>query len=136
LSLLLGAVLVTLAAAFFTRSDIALAAQAACDLALASYISLLVRAARPSVGAGAGRRDAAVHPLAPDPGWAVVYADWPALEEPVGLPVQLPEAAPDVVIYVPAHALRQAAQPLETSDADESYGDFDSYASLALANAR
>ena len=56
-----------------------------------------------------------------------------------------------VATYVPAHALRQAAQPVVTSDADigyadgtyvsesyadESYGDFDSYASLALASAR
>jgi hypothetical protein len=148
---LLGAVLVTIAAALFTRSSIALAAQVLCDLALASYVSLLVRAARPSVAAGPVRRNAVVaQPLALDPGWPAVLADPPAVEEPVRLRAQLREAAPHVATYVPAHALRQADLRVVTSDADgyadesytyagygeESYGDFDSYASLALATAR
>ena len=133
-----------------------------CDLALAAYVSLLVRAARASVGVGLARRNAAVVPqsavvhapaIAPD--WPAVYADWPATEEPVRLRRPLPEAAPPVATYVPAHALRPADLRVVTSDADigyadgtygsesydesygdESYGDFDSYASLALASAR
>jgi len=155
---LLGAVLVTFAAALLTRSDIALAAQLVCDLALAAYVSLLVRAARASVGVGLARRNAAVFPQSPvvhasavAPAWPAVYADWPASEELVRLRAPLPEPAPPVATYVPAHALRQADLRVVTSEADigyadgtygsesygdESYGDFDSYASLALASAR
>ena len=158
LSVLLGAVLVTFAAALLTRSNIALAAQVLCDLALAAYVSLLVRAARASVGVGLARRNAAVVPRsavlqapAVAPAWPAVYADWLATEEPVRLRAPLPEAAPRVATYSPAHALRQADLRVVTSDAaisyadgnygsesygDESYGDFDSYASLALASAR
>jgi len=158
LSVLLGAVLVTFAAALLTRSDIALAAQLVCDLALAAYVSLLVRAARASVGVGLARRNAAVFPQSPvvhasavAPAWPAVYADWPASEELVRLRAPLPEPAQPVATYVPAHALRQADLRVVTSEADigyadgtygsesygdESYGDFDSYASLALASAR
>jgi len=168
LSVLLGAVVVTFAAALLTRSGVALAAQLVCDLALAAYVSLLVRAARASIGVGVARRNAAVVPqaaavhapaIAPD--WPAVYADWRATEEPVRLRAPVPEAAPLVTTYVPAHALRSADLRVVTNDADvgyadgtygsesygdesygdesygdESYGDFDSYASLALASAR
>jgi hypothetical protein len=153
LSVLLGAVLVTFAAALLTRSNIALAAQVVCDLALAAYVSLLVRAARASIGVGLARRNAAVVPQfavvqapAVARAWPAVYADWLTTEEPVRLRAALPEAAPPVATYAPAHALRQADLRVVTSDADESYadgiyrnesyGDFDSYASLALASAR
>jgi hypothetical protein len=51
LSVLLGAVLVSIAAALATRSAVAFAAQVLCDIALGSYVSLLVRAARASAGA-------------------------------------------------------------------------------------
>jgi hypothetical protein len=162
LSVLLGAVVVTFAAALFTRSGIALAAQVLCDLALAAYVSLLVRAARASVVTGPARRSVeVVQPLAPEPGWQAVYAGPPASEEPMRLRAQLRRPAPQVATYVPAHALRQADLHVVTSDADdyadapdypdasyggesyndasyndESYGDFDSYASLALATAR
>ena len=163
LSVLLGAVVVTFAAALLTRSSVALAAQLVCDLALGAYVSLLVRAARASVGVGLARRNAAVVPQsavvrapAIAPAWPAVYADWPATEEPVRLRAPLPEPAPRVATYVPAHALRPADLRVVTSDADiayaggtygsesyadesygdESYGDFDSYASLALASAR
>jgi hypothetical protein len=164
---LLGAVVVTFAAALLTRSDVALAAQLVCDLALAAYVSLLVRAARASIGVGLARRNAAVVPQAAVvgapaivPAWPAVYADWAATEEAVRLRAPLPEPAPLVATYVPAHALRPADLRVVTSEADigygdgtygnesyaetygdesygdESYGDFDSYASLALASAR
>jgi hypothetical protein len=129
LSVLLGAVLVTFAAALLTRSDIALAAQVVCDLALAAYVSLLVRAARASVGVGLARRNAAVVPrsaaaqaAATAPAWPAAYADWPATEELVRLRAPLPEAPP-VATYIPAHALRQADLRVVTSDADIGYAD-------------
>ncbi len=79
LAVLLGAVLVTLAAALVTKSSVALAAQVLCDLALASYVSLLVRTARPGVGAGTARRSAVVAPpLAFDAGRPPVFASQPA----------------------------------------------------------
>ena len=162
LSVLLGTVVVTFAAALLTRSDVALAAQLVCDLALAAYVSLLVRAARASIGVGLARRNAAVVPQsavvdapAIAPAWPAVYADWAATEEAVRLLAPLPEPASLVATYVPAHALRPADLRVVTSDTDigyadgtygsesydesygdESYGDFDSYASLALASAR
>jgi len=158
LSVLVGAVLVTMAAALLTRSALAFAVQVMCDLALASYVSLLVRAARASGGAAPERRNAvAVRPSALDPGWSRGYSGPPVAEVPVRLRAELPEvAAPaPVTRYVPAHALRQVDLRVVTNEADdlagasyaeesygeesygdESYGDFDSYASLALATAR
>ena len=156
LSVLLGAVLVTIAAAFVTRSAVAFAAQVLCDIALASYVSLLVRAARASAGAAPARRNAvAVQPSALDPGWLPAYAGPPTAEAPVRLRAELREAEAPVAGYVPAHALRQVDLRVVANEADdyteagyteagygdesygdESYGDFDSYASLALATAR
>jgi hypothetical protein len=141
LSVLLGAVLVTMAAAFVTRSAVALAAQVLCDLALASYVYLLVRAARANAGAAPVRRKAvAVQPSAFGPGWSPAYAGSPATEAPVRLRAELQEAEAPVTGYVPAHALRQVDLRVVANEADDyaeaSYGDFDSYASLALATAR
>jgi hypothetical protein len=151
LSVLLGAVLVTMAAALVTRSAVAFAAQVLCDLALGSYVSLLVRAARASGSAAPERRSAvAVQPSALDPARSPVYYGSPAAEAPVRMRAELPQPAAPVNRYVPAHALRQVdlrvvtneaddhggASYVEESYGDESYGDFDSYASLALATAR
>lgn len=156
LSVLLGAVLVTLAAALLTRSDFALVVQAGCDLALGSYVYLLVRAARASSGAGYARRAAPAQPLAPDLGWPTMFPHSLAIDTPAPAPLpaalaqpvqpvqpaQRPEIAPRVARYVPAHALRQAihlvvsTETEESDGAEESYGDFDSYASLALASSR
>jgi hypothetical protein len=140
--------LVTLAGALLTRSVVAIAVQVLCDLALASYVSLLVRAARASGGAVPERRNAvAVRPSAFDPGWSSGYSGAPVGEVPVRLRAEIPEvAAPGPATrYVPAHALRQVDLRVVSNEADdfaeasygeESYGDFDSYASLALATAR
>jgi hypothetical protein len=166
LSVLLGAVLVTMAAALVTRSAVAFVAQVLCDIALGSYVSLLVRAARASVGAAPARRNAmAAQPLALAARLQAAYPDWPGAKEPVRLPAQPREVAPQVASYVPAHALKEVdlrvvandvddypgrsyagasyagasyagASDADDSYGDESYGDFDSYASLALATAR
>jgi hypothetical protein len=149
-----------MAAALLTRSAVAFAVQVLCDLALASYVSLLVRAARASGGAVPERRNATperrnavvVPRSALDPGWSRGYIGSPVAEVPVRLRAELPEAAAPgpVTRYVPAHALRQVDLRVVTNEADdfagasyaeesygdESYGDFDSYASLALATAR
>jgi hypothetical protein len=151
LSVLLGAVLVSIAAAFATRSAVAFAAQVLCDIALGSYVSLLVRAARASAGAAPARRNAvavqpsAVQTSAFDPGWLPGYAGPPTAEAPVRVRAELREAEAPVAGYVPAHALGQVDLRVVANEADdcaeagygdESYGDFDSYASLALATAR
>ena len=56
------------------------------------------------------------------------------------LRAELQEAEAPVTGYVPAHALRQVDLRVVANEADDyaeaSYGDFDSYASLALATAR
>jgi hypothetical protein len=164
LSVLLGAVVVSFAAALLIRSTAALAVQVLCDLALASYVSLLVRAARASVGAAPTRRNPMVQnpmaqTLAAAPALSAAYAAVPVAEEPVRLRAQIREAAAEVATYVPAHALRHSDLRVVMSDTDEfaeqslresysaasyapdgygdeSYGDFDSYASLALVSAR
>jgi hypothetical protein len=50
-------------------------------------------------------------------------------------PRRRPAAQAEVASYAPAHALRQAVRRA-VGDGTQSYGDFDSYASLALASAR
>ncbi len=164
LSVLAGAVLVSFAVALLSRSTVALAAQVLCDLALASYVSLLVRAARASVGSATTRRspmvqNPIVQTLTADPGLPPVHVGVAVAEEPVRLRAQIREPAAEVASYVPAHALRHSDLRVVMSDTDEfaeqslresysaanytdegygdeSYGDFDSYASLALVSAR
>jgi hypothetical protein len=131
--------------AVVTRSAVVVAGQVLCDFALASYVSLLVRAARASGGAVPERRNAvperrsavAVQPAASDSGWAVAYNRSPAAEAPVRLRAEVPEDVGPVTRYVPAHALRQVdlrvvnnsaddraeASYAEASYGEESYGD-------------
>ena len=47
-----------------------------------------------------------------------------------------PVTTPATRTYEPVHALSRAVRRAALGDGDERYGDFDSYASLALANAR
>ncbi|HUC13632.1 MAG TPA: hypothetical protein VMS00_04180 [Acidimicrobiales bacterium] len=123
LSVLVGAVLLTIAAALLTRSTLVLAAQLVCDLALASYVSLLVRAARASTGAGPARRNVVAVQPSVAAAWPAVYADRSATEEPARLRAPLREAAPPVATYVPAHALRQADLRVVNSLGNESFAN-------------
>lgn len=124
ISVLLVAVVVTVLAVVLTRSLTALAFQGASDVALTGYAYLLVRATRAEVVrvprprfGGSGRRLSA---------------------SPVGVPPQLVAAsvAPaaydgqEFSRYMPPHTLGRPAYSMR------SYGDFDSYASLALDEER
>jgi hypothetical protein len=54
---------------------------------------------------------------------------------PARAPRRRPAAQAEVASYAPAHSLRQAVRRA-VGDSTQTYGDFDSYASLALVSAR
>ncbi|MGO9657689.1 MAG: hypothetical protein ACLQVK_21730 [Acidimicrobiales bacterium] len=156
LSVLLAAVVVSAIASVLSRSVVALSLQVLSDLALVAYAYLLVtmtktRLARsseprvlpeakvpsqPKVPVGARAENGAAWPAPPEEDWLV---------EPVDQ-VDLDRAAD---AYTPAHALGAAPGPVpgrrrppearrgrdHLEYPSEAYGDFDSYASLALAQA-
>lgn len=155
---LVGLVVVSLAAAVVTRSTVALSSQAVTDLALASYMYLLSRTrghrvAEPFAGAASMGDDAvggdeavvdlvAMEGAAPDRDrWVpqvrrAMQERW-SLEERWA-PVQEAWAGPDHEVASaddtfpgrgPVRALSGGRRRVA------SYGDFDSYASLALAEA-
>jgi hypothetical protein len=162
LSVLLVAVLVSVAAAIVTRSVAALSVQALSDLALGAYAYLLVTKTKATMSKSVGPKaqltarveqgtaqveqlTAGVEQLTarveqgtavraePEEGWLVDL-------------VGLDQSAPS---YKPAHALRTTPRATSghrgtpgarrgtggTERLSEAYGDFDSYASLALAQA-
>jgi hypothetical protein len=129
LAVLSAAVALTLAVSVLTWSNIAWALQGACDIALCGYLYLLVRATRSKAQAAVGHFVAPVR--------AAVLDEELLLDlRPFAAEVarRRPEPRPEVAAYVPAHALR-SAQRASSGAGAESYGDFDSYASLALAGA-
>ena len=138
LTVLVAAVAVSVVAAALTRSRVAFGSQAACDLALACYVYLLVRSTRAWAGAGLGRRSAdgyavalAPAPTAPTAPTAAVPTYWPPAPERASR--ERPAARAQVPSYVPAHFLVRTVGRAAASEDSETYGDFDSYASLALA---
>jgi hypothetical protein len=164
ISALLVAVVVSAAAAVLLRSEIAVGSQLACDLALFSYAYLLVRAARARAGGDVGGRrplsvTAALAPAVPRPDpvvWheptmqAPVWAHSTMAVPAVGLSAaegagvaagewqakRVPASRPrPTERYVPVHAVARAVQRAVSNEGAETYGDFDSYASLALASA-
>jgi hypothetical protein len=141
LSVLLVAVVVSAVASVASRSVLALSLQALSDLVLGAYAYLLVTMTRASIARSAGPRlqlDAqaeAASPLPPPP-----EEDWV---------VDLVDLDRGAAAYAPAHAMGSTAgavpgrrEPVAARRGDidvvrvhEAYGDFDSYASLALAQA-
>jgi hypothetical protein len=153
LSVLAVAVVLSLLVALMTGSSAAYGAQALCDAFLAVYGCLLLRVISLQVGAGY-RRSKPLASRPGDPRQRGVAADAPQVqlgrELTSAAALALPSAPavwrPDVVVYgddgeepvirlherrdyVPAHSLSRPRH------SDASYGDFESYASLALANA-
>lgn len=141
LSVLLVAVVATAVASVASRSVLALSLQALSDLALGAYAYLLVTMTRASMARSAGPKlqlDAqaeggSLRPAPPEEDWLVDLVD-------------LDRAGAG---YAPAHAMVSTAGAVPgrwervaarrgSNDVDrphEAYGDFDSYASLALAQA-
>ncbi|HTV11373.1 MAG TPA: hypothetical protein VME20_05865 [Acidimicrobiales bacterium] len=129
LLMLFAAVVVTIVAAVLSHSVVALGVQALCDVALACYLCLLFRATRarrPLIEAKRSREPRLYVEdllLAPPPGPRASVLESPSLL----IGAQFEQE------YVPAHAThRQAPRRRAVQEAEESYGDFDSYASLAL----
>lgn len=130
LSVLCALVVLSLAVALVTRAPVAMGSQVLCDLVLVAYGSLLVRAARSPSASGARARSAAYTLSAASPR--------PAAPEASPTWVAPPRRRPQPAVtssYVPAHASRRAVRRAATGPDAESYGDFESYASLALASA-
>jgi hypothetical protein len=143
LVVLLTAVIVSAVSAVVTRATVAFASQAACDVILFAYVSLLVLSTRANLRTRDALPRAARAPVA---AMAVSTAwtsdvEMPAATVPVmapgpaRAPRRRPAAQAEVASYAPAHALRQAVRRA-VGDSTQSYGDFDSYASLALVSAR
>jgi hypothetical protein len=124
---LLAVVVVTLLGALLTGAVVALVLQAFFDVALLTYMYLLIRATSSARAARAGL------------GQAARRSRGDQLGAPVPVPAaaaELPAVTEGIARHVPLHALPSSWRAFSpTRRPAPSYGDFDSYASLALAQA-
>lgn len=152
LSVLVAAVAVSVVAAALTRSRVAFGTQAACDLALVCYVCLLVKAARsrgwahsglevrtapgrlPRAAAGGPLRPSAAPPV-PERAVEIEWPSAPARHAPAVPVARARRPRREPAPYLPAHGFSRTVAWSAGDDGAGSYGDFDSYASLALASA-
>lgn len=128
LVMLAGASVVTLLAAVFSGSSVALAFQVSSDLALAAYVYMLSSASKARVAPGSAARPASYRSSygpsyrAPSP---------PRRASVPWQPARLASAPERVPAYHGFYGDLDTRVPVGAGAARGSYGDFDSYASLA-----
>jgi hypothetical protein len=123
LSVLLGTVLVTLAVLLVTGSALALCSQLVADVVFAAYVYMLVKTSATSSNARElrARRARELRAREEAPSWAVGHEGYDRVVAGLARPEL--QAAPASPTYQHARPQRWQA----------SYGDFESYAELALA---
>jgi hypothetical protein len=153
LTVLSATAVVTLGGAVLSRSTFVIALQVLCDLALAAYVWLLVQSGRSRAplaprtaymaAAAQGPRPAPARQAAPSavPGPATVPGPaWVAppvvATRPARRPAYAFAGAPEAFAAAPGYqGTREHGAGDYTAVFDQAYGDFESYASLALAQA-